>query len=231
MTKIKRLHLKKKINETYLFGCEADVQISPSTYMNGLNGYDIFINGKRQIELIPMLTGERLVNFTENIDSEYDTEAKTQNIIFHYNGTQELGKVSVRDGNYPPPYTPPSQMFAYDQPAFSALFTISEIVFTQNVLEISKYDMKVVLVTGTGAANLPTYNTIEIGEVSEEGNIAIMLGVPQVVNSTITLEYPGVLGENVEIAFVIFKYDAEQGGYNRSNNQDHLMKKGVIKLL
>jgi hypothetical protein len=224
MNKIKKLNLTKKAasaDRYYIMGIMPNAagddtdyygheETPPPRLINlSYNAYDI----------------TKYINFSDNFDEAGQMIAKTHQI---YNNATSVGKVSIKDGNYPPPYTiAKARAFAYDQNLLCGDFIVTEMEFL--IEPMDKYTMHITLQRGNGSATVNINNRMEVKPILGTPYEVILIGIENWVAPDLTLKFTAVgLDLSQEIGIVPVRYVA--GDYNLDITNTLLFKKGVIEL-
>jgi len=224
MNKIKKLNLTKKAataDRYYIMGIIPDAAGNDTDYY----GHEE-TPPPRLINLTyPDYDINESIDFSDNFDEAGQLIAKTHQI---YHDGASLGKVSIKDGNYPPPYTiAKARAFAYDQNLLCGDFIVTEM---EIIIEpTDKYTMHITLQKGNGSSTVNINNRMEVKPILGTPYEVILIGIENWVAPDLTLKFTAVgLNLGQEIGIVPVRYLAND--YNLDITNAHLFKKGVIEL-
>lgn len=226
MNKVKELKLTKKPNDSDKF------YIS-SVIFDGFTGGELTFYGHedspppKSINLFyPDYDINEYIDFSQNFDEVGQEEAKTHQILYDAN---QVGKVSIKDGNYPPPYnySRSKSLIGYDQKDLSDEFFVKEIKFILQSTDM--YNMYIILQKGLGSDEVEFLDRIDKKEIHDTGNYGLVIGIEDGLASDVTIKITGSnLNLSQEIGLVIVRFADDEYDMNFSN--PHLFKKGVIEL-
>ena len=224
MNKIKELKLTKKTGTSDQYYVMGTLSYVPGTEQEYYGIEEL--NPVRWINLLePNFDENHFVDFYQNIDVDHQAYAKTHGI---FNNDNFLGKVSIKDGNYPPPYTL-AQPFVpgYDQNALCRDFKVLEMQFISNAAG-DKYTMNITLQKGNGSVPPPVSNFIAIMPIPYSGFNGLVIGIEDLLSPNLTLKFSvSNLDLKHEIGILPVWYN---GSYNFDILNTYFHKKGVIEL-
>lgn len=228
MKKIKKIKLTKKFGTQHHYFVSG---IIPNEFSGiDMECYGYHIQGSsRMIDLreTPTNTND-VIDFTTNMDEPYQTFAKSHGV---YRYGELLGKVSIRDGNYPPPYTQAvSNLLGYDQNELCALFEITEMEITLAANNL--YTMNLTLKKGDGGTTVQTSSHLKIDVIATLDGIdyiAILVGIEDSNESNQTVKF-SASGLNLTREIGIVPVRFANNAYDLMISNPYLFKKGVIEL-
>jgi len=226
MNTIKQLKLTKKADSPYMYYISGIIP-------DGITGGDLTLHGHedspptKSINLFyPDYDVNEFIDFIDNEDEAGQEYAKTHQILYNAN---QVGKVSIRDGNFPPPYNNNklTRLAAYNQNILSAAFFVKEIEFI--LQPTNKYMMNITLQKGNGGLLVVIPDRIKRKQIRDTGNYGILIGIEDGLGPDATLKFTASdLDLNKEIGLVIMRYANSE--YDMTYSNPHLHKKGVIEL-